>query len=362
MTSDIEEDFSVFLDELNGLACRLPFCDLVAELADAVRREIGCTEEGAAIRLMNLGLPRRKAQTLAPRLMAALACADRSQALLNDWLSHRADMHELGRVKEKLADLAASAKPAAAHAVEDVLAAMTAALDAVRSAKAMPHLTSREMLYRGYADFLLGQGAEPSADAADQWIADAEKYVQLAEEQSDAPRRYIREFVAPLSMMERKEVADVMCIAFKLVFRLQEQPALCARAFQAAGRTGAKEALEEGADLLQSLYFAMSEVLLLNVRFFKPPVRKRDQPLAARLLAQRIISAADKVRCDERDRAEDAFQAMGLLVELLTVLKPREVKQLTDELPEKFHPLVGQSMLTIWEVAVWLDEQCNPNR
>lgn len=365
MTSNCEKDFAAFLNELNGLTCRSPFCDLVTGLADAVRREIGCTEEGAAIRLMNLGLPRPEAQALATRLMAGLSCAVRCQALLKDWLSHRKAMHELVRVKEKLADLAASEKPAkaaAAHAVEDVLAAMASALDAVWFAKDMPNLTSREMLHRGYADFLLSRGAEPSADAADRWIADAEKYVKRAEEEGDRPRRYIREFVAPLSMEERKAVADAMCIGFNLSFNLLEKPALSKRAFLLADRTGTEAVLEEGAELLQSLYFAMSEVLLLNVWFFKPPVRKRDQTLAGSLLARRIMAAADAVRCDARDQAEDAFHAMGLIVELLAVLKPREVKQLTDELPEKYHPLVAQSVQALWEVAVWLDEQRNPNR
>lgn len=365
MTSSCDRDFAAFLNELNGLTCRSPFCDLVTGLAGAVRREIGCTEEGIAIRLMNFGLTRLEAQTLAPRLMAGLSCADRCQALLKDWLGHRKAMHELVRVKEKVADLAASEKPAkaaAAHAVEDVIAALGSGLDAVWLANGMPHLTSREMLHRGYADFLLGQGPEPSADAADRWIADAEKYVKRSEEEGDRPRRYIREFVAPFSMEERKAVADAMYIAVSLVFSLLNKPALSQRAFQAACRTGTEAELEEGAELLQSLYFAMSDVLLLNVWFFKPPVRKRDQALVGSLLAQRIRAAADAVRCDARDRAEDAFHAMGLIVELLTVLKPREVKRLTDELPEKYHPLVAQSLQALWEVAVWLDEQRDPNR
>jgi len=86
-------------------------------------------------------------------------------------------------------------------------------------------------------------------------------------------------------------------------------------------------------------------------------------PLRWMLMAgRRIMAAADAVRCDARDQAEDAFHAMGLIVELLAVLKPREVKQLTDELPEKYHPLVAQSVQALWEVAVWLDEQRNPNR
>ena len=358
--SSAETNFNAFLTKLNGTPGCEPFCTLFARLAGAVRREIGGGEDVVARHLVALGLAPARAEALAASIPAIETCAERCEALTKDWLLTRESLHALVGVKETL-DAAKGGAPeeaAAAQGVSDLLADLLAALDALMAAAGgIPRLTTAEVVLRHYADFLLGKAEEPSLYAEDPWLAAAEKYFRLSEAPGELPRRYVREFVSPLSMQDRREISDAIFIVTEMTRDLKDNPRLYERALKAAGRTDLRGEIDDAGELLIDIYYASIEHLLLNVSFPKPALSRREEQQAATALGDRLAAAAGAVTGETRARARDAFRASGLMVELLRTLKPGEFQKLVLQLPMKRRAQAANALVTMTEASHRLDEE-----
>lgn len=355
-----ETNFNAFLTKLNGTPGCEPFCTLFARLAGAVRREIGGGEDVVARHLVALGLAPARAEALAASIPAIEICAERCEALTKDWLLTRESLHALVGVKETLdaAKAGSSEETAAAQGVSGLLADLIAALDALMAAAGgIPRLTTAEVVLRHYADFLLGKAEEPSLYAEEPWLAAAEKYFRLSEAPGELPRRYVREFVSPLSMQDRREISDAIFIVTEMTRDLKDNPRLYERALKAAGRPDLRGEIDDAGELLIDIYYASIEHLLLNVSFPKPALSRREEQQAATALGDRLAAAAGAVTGETRDRARDAFRASGLMVELLRTLKPGEFQKLVLQLPLKRRAQAANALVTMTEASHRLDEE-----
>ncbi len=353
-TNPIETNFTAFFEKLRGAPGFLPFCDLAAGLANAVRREIGANEEAAFKKLayIGTGITFVELQRLCAALPTLFTCADRCAAAVKDGLVSREAMHELVHVRAALAE--AGEEGAAASAM---LADFLTALNELQVYEGgVPRLTTREVVLRGYGDFLLGKAEEPSLQSEDPWLAVAEKYLRLSEAPGERPRRYARDFVATLSMADRREIADAIFIVTEMERCLQENPRHYERALKAAGCTDRKSEIEDASNRLIDLYYAMIEHLLLNVTFPKRALSRREEQQAAMALGDRLVAAAEAVTDEAKENAKDAFRASGLMVELLRTVKPGEFQKLVLQLPMKRRAQVTNALQTMAHASCRLTE------